>query len=104
MINDPWLSLRQFLRHPILVGALLAARHHPYADVVVSGLPWAAFGADRQRTVLDAVLASLHPAGVLTTFAYRHALPSPPARRFRRLLESRFEEVVLGRTVWRNVP
>ncbi|MEU8022537.1 MULTISPECIES: class I SAM-dependent methyltransferase [Micromonospora] len=86
------------------LGSLLADRGHPYADVVVSGLPWAAFAAERQRAVLDGVLAGLGPAGVFTTFAYRHTLPTPPARRFRRLLEGRFEEVVVGRTVWRNVP
>ena len=86
------------------LGDLLAARRHPYADVVVSGLPWAAFSVGRQRTVLGAVTAGLSESGVFTTFAYRHALWSPPARRFRELLDRMFDEVTVGRTVWTNLP
>ncbi|MFG3558177.1 class I SAM-dependent methyltransferase [Micromonospora sp. NPDC047557] len=87
-----------------VLGDLLVARSLPYADVVVSGLPWAAFSGQRQRAVLDAVTGVLGPGGVFTTFAYRHALCSPPARRFRRLLDRTFEEVTVGRTVWANLP
>ncbi|MFI7209767.1 class I SAM-dependent methyltransferase [Micromonospora maritima] len=83
---------------------VLADRHLPAADVVVSGLPWAAFGAGRQIAVLDAVLRALRPGGAFTTFAYRHALTTRPARRFRRLLTGSFEEVTVGRTVWSNLP
>ncbi|MFE9189346.1 class I SAM-dependent methyltransferase [Micromonospora sp. NPDC007208] len=83
---------------------LLATQRSPYADVVVSGLPWAVFTAQRQRTVMGAVCRALGAGGVFTTFAYRHALPTPAARRFRRLLDDRFEEVTVGRTVWRNLP
>lgn len=84
--------------------ALLASRGHPYADVIVSGLPWAAFGRTRQRELLEAVVTALPPAGVFTTFAYVHARWSGPARRFHRALEDRFEEVVPGRTIWANLP
>ena len=83
---------------------VLTERHLPAADVVVSGLPWAAFGAGRQLAVLDAVRAALRPSGVFTTFAYRHALATRPARRFRRLLTGAFDEVTIGRTVWANLP
>ncbi|MFI2709581.1 class I SAM-dependent methyltransferase [Micromonospora sp. NPDC018662] len=83
---------------------VLADRQLPAADVVVSGLPWAAFGAGRQLAVLDAVLRALRPDGVFTTFAYRHALATRPARRFKRLLAGGFEEVTIGRTVWTNLP
>ncbi|BCJ49762.1 hypothetical protein Asp14428_12370 [Actinoplanes sp. NBRC 14428] len=34
------------------LGDVLAARGHPRADVIVSGLPWAAFGGDRQDALL----------------------------------------------------
>ena len=44
------------------------------------------------------------PHGAFTTFAYLHALWSPPARRLRRELERTFQEVVPGRTVWANLP
>ena len=84
--------------------AILGAHGHPHADVIVSGLPWAAFREAQQRELLDAVASSLPSYGVFTTFAYIHARWSGPARRFRRALESRFDEVVLGRTVWANLP
>ncbi|GAA0243044.1 SAM-dependent methyltransferase [Cryptosporangium japonicum] len=74
------------------------------ADVVVSGLPWAAFRPARQTEILGAIAGALRPEGAFTTFAYVHARWSGPARRFRRLLDTRFEEVVVGRTVWANLP
>jgi phospholipid N-methyltransferase len=83
---------------------VLARRGFGRADVVVSGLPWAAFAEDRQRDVLAAVLAALPPHGAFTTFAYAHARWAPPARRLLHLLQSRFDEVVVGRTVWANLP
>jgi phosphatidylethanolamine/phosphatidyl-N-methylethanolamine N-methyltransferase len=73
-------------------------------DAVVSGLPWAVFPQALQESILDAVLAALKPGGELRTFAYVHALKLGPARRFRQLLEERFERVELSSTVWRNGP
>ena len=83
---------------------VLARRGIAAADVVVSGLSWAAFSPTRTHNVLTAVAASLVPHGAFTTFAYLHALWSPPARRLRRELERTFQEVVPGRTVWANLP
>ncbi|WP_432832052.1 class I SAM-dependent methyltransferase [Dactylosporangium sp. CA-092794] len=83
---------------------VLARRGHRHADVIVSGLPWAAFTPGRQDDLLDAVVAGLAPHGAFTTFAYTHTRWAPPARRLRRTLRARFEEVVLGRTVWANMP
>ncbi|GAA5050445.1 methyltransferase domain-containing protein [Thermocatellispora tengchongensis] len=83
---------------------MLAERGLPAADVVVSGLPWAAFSQERQRRLLGAVTASMVPGAAFTTFAYVHAMPLATARRFRRLLHEVFEEVVPSRTVWRNLP
>ncbi|WP_239090765.1 class I SAM-dependent methyltransferase [Asanoa iriomotensis] len=83
---------------------ILAARGLSHADVIVSGLPWAAFAESQQRDVLSAAVRSLAPDGVFTTFAYVHARWAPPARRLRDALENRFDEVVLGRTVWANLP
>nr|BFE64700.1 methyltransferase domain-containing protein [Dactylosporangium thailandense] len=84
--------------------AMLAERGHQRADVIVSGLPWAAFAPGLQDDLLDAVSGGLAPHGAFTTFAYTHTRWAPPALRLRRLLRDRFEEVVLGRTVWANVP
>ncbi|GAA2414004.1 class I SAM-dependent methyltransferase [Nonomuraea africana] len=83
---------------------LLRERGLARADVVVSGLPWAAFPEDLQDRLLGAVISTLCPSGAFTTFSYIHAMPLSSARRFRALLSDRFEEVVLGRTVWRNTP
>jgi len=83
---------------------LLAGRGVGAVDVVISGLPWAVFPADHQRAVLDAVTTVLRPTGAFATFSYAHARVLPPARAFRRRLAAAFEEVVAGRTVWRNLP
>ncbi|MFI6387747.1 class I SAM-dependent methyltransferase [Nonomuraea sp. NPDC050540] len=84
--------------------ALLTRRGHLPADVIVSGLPWAAFPPAKQRDVLDAVVGSLSREGAFTTFAYAHLRWATPARRLRRSLEASFEEVVVGRTIWANIP
>lgn len=86
------------------LGEVLAERGHRRADVIVSGLPWAAFAPDQQDELLNAVTDSLTPDGAFTTFAYTFARWAPPARRLRRSLHEQFEEVVTGRTVWANVP
>ncbi|NLU74916.1 methyltransferase domain-containing protein [Streptomyces sp. HNM0575] len=83
---------------------LLAERGLDKADVVVSGLPWASFSDDVQREILSAVSDVLAPDGAFTTFGYIHALRLSSALRFRDLLHTTFEEVVPGRTVWRNLP
>jgi phosphatidylethanolamine/phosphatidyl-N-methylethanolamine N-methyltransferase len=86
------------------LGAVLEQRGIGPIDVVVSGLPWAAFAERHQHDVLTAVVAAMAPDAVFTTFAYVHARWAPPARRLLRSLESRFDEVVVGRTVWANLP
>jgi len=83
---------------------VLTDRGIAHADVIVSGLPWAAFPAQQQEHLLDAVVDSLSPDGAFTTFAYVHSRWTPAARRLQRQLETRFEEVLVGRTVWRNIP
>ncbi|MCZ2850529.1 class I SAM-dependent methyltransferase [Modestobacter sp. VKM Ac-2978] len=86
------------------LGTVLTDRGIAHADVVVSGLPWAAFGPQQQEHLLDTVVTGLSSDGVFTTFAYVHSRWTPAARRFRRALEARFDEVLIGRTVWRNLP
>ncbi|NJC11425.1 phospholipid N-methyltransferase [Micromonospora profundi] len=83
---------------------ILTVRGLDHADVIVSGLPWAAFTPGRQDDLLAAVTAVLAPHGAFTTFAYAHTRWMPPARRLRHSLGERFEEVVRGRTERANVP
>ncbi|MGW4483015.1 class I SAM-dependent methyltransferase [Amycolatopsis sp. NPDC004368] len=73
-------------------------------DVVISGLPWTAMPASRQTRVLDSVCTALTSHGRFTTFAYAHTAWTPSARRFARLLRSRFSVVERTRVVWRNLP
>ncbi|HJP73167.1 MAG TPA: methyltransferase domain-containing protein [Pseudonocardiaceae bacterium] len=83
---------------------LLAGAGIERADAVVSGLPWALLGKQVQERIVDQVARALAPHGAFTTFAYVHALPMSPARRFRALLRTRFDEVLPTRCVWRNTP
>ncbi|WP_422768966.1 hypothetical protein ACN28C_19415 [Plantactinospora sp. WMMC1484] len=71
---------------------------------MVSGLPWAAFTEARQRDLLAAAVQALSPQGVFSTFAYVHARCTRPARTLLRTVGSLFDEVVISRTVWANLP
>jgi phospholipid N-methyltransferase len=86
------------------LGDVLTRRAAGAVDVVVSGLPWVAFAESRQRDVLSAVASALPAHGVFTTFAYVHTRWAPPARHLLRSLHARFDEVVISRTVWANLP
>ncbi|MGV9774468.1 class I SAM-dependent methyltransferase [Streptosporangium sp. NPDC003464] len=83
---------------------LLQERGFHRADAVVSGLPWAAFSEETQTRLMDAVVAIMDSNTAFTTFAYSFAKRLPPAQRFRQRLFDTFEEVVVGRTVWGNLP
>lgn len=100
-------------RYPQVDVAVADARHLreeltdrglDHADVIVSGLPWAAFAPGLQDDLLRAVTHALAPHGAFTTFAYTYTRWAPPARRLRQSLGERFDEVVVSRTVWANVP
>ena len=73
-------------------------------DCVISGLPWVLFSVVEQRRLLDPLVLALRPGGRFATFAYTHAAWLPAGRRFRRLLDDAFDEVVVGAQVWRNLP
>lgn len=83
---------------------ILAQQGIERADMIISGLPWAAFPASLQQSIMDAVRTVLASGGVFATFAYIHALKLPPAVRFRTMLEGQFDRVRTSRTVWRNLP
>jgi len=100
-------------RHPELaihracvsdLAAICRAAGVPAVDLVISGLPWAAFGDEGQARFLGAIHDALRPGGQFATFAYSHAARLPAGRRFRRLLTKTFAEVSRSRSVWRNLP
>ena len=86
------------------LASLLAERELQRADAVISGLPWSLFDRGTQGAILDQVVSVIGDSGVFATFAYSQALVLPSARRFRHSLRERFDEVVMTRTVWRNLP
>ncbi|MPZ64000.1 MAG: SAM-dependent methyltransferase [Pseudonocardiaceae bacterium] len=74
------------------------------ADVVVSGLPWAAFAGAGSPTLLDQLPGCLGGNGALTQLGYAATRWAPPARRQLDELCRSFEEVTTSRTIWRNLP
>lgn len=86
------------------LGKLLAEHDVDRVDAVICGLPWALFDDATQADVLGEVSRAIGDSGAFTTFAYCHGMALPAARRFRATLRSRFDEVLVSATVWRNVP
>lgn len=84
--------------------SILADHGVEQADLIISGLPWAALPEAFRDATLDGVSAVLAPGGVFTTFGYTWVRGTTRARCFRRALGTRFEEVVTGRAVLRNLP
>ncbi|AHH93558.1 methyltransferase domain-containing protein [Kutzneria viridogrisea] len=70
------------------------------ADVVISGLPWAAY----QGPLIPAIAEAMAPTGTFTQFTYVWTRWAAPSRRQLAGLRGAFEEVVLSRTIWQNVP
>jgi phospholipid N-methyltransferase len=110
---NPVLAARLARQHPAVEVVRADARHLPEllgergiteADVIVSGLPWVGFDSATQQALLHAVCAVLGADGVFVTFGYAASRWTPPARRFRQLVRQAFDEVVIGRTIRRNVP
>lgn len=83
---------------------ILAARGLDGADYILSGLPWVAFAGPVGRALVDTIAGSLTPAGVYTQFTYAWTRWAPPARRQLAQLRSAFDEVLIARTIWRNLP
>ena len=73
-------------------------------DVIISGLPWAAFSDEDQTNYLDATMEVLRPGGQFITFGYLQGLLLPAGRRFRRKLQGYFSEVRVSKPVWANLP
>lgn len=91
---DPWFDLAN----------VLAGHGIEQVDVVICARPWSLSVNERRVRVVSQAIAALAPGGVFTTIAYAHARWTPSAVRLRGCLRAQFEEVVVSRTVWANVP
>jgi len=74
------------------------------ADCIISGLAWGNMLPATQNRIFNAVLSSLAPGGLFTTFAYVHALWLPTSLRFRRRLHQEFSRIETTPIVWGNLP
>ncbi len=74
------------------------------ADCIISGLAWGNMLPATQNRIFDAVLNSLAPGGLFTTFAYVHARWLPTSLRFRKQLFDHFSKIEITPIVWRNLP
>ncbi|MBG0819393.1 methyltransferase domain-containing protein [Planomonospora sp. ID91781] len=73
-------------------------------DAVVSALPWTLFDGSQQERILDQICAVMRPEAAFATISAHPSSFFPAAREFRHRLHERFDEIVVSRTVWRNVP
>lgn len=74
------------------------------ADVVLSGLPWAAFRMPGPESLHDLIAGVMAREGAFTQIGYAATRRAAPARAQLADLRAAFEEVTLGRTIWRNFP
>lgn len=84
--------------------SILEEGKHGKADLILSGLPWAAIEFDIQKSILANTYESLGEGGVFSTFAYLHALKMPRARDFAKLINETFPRVETSKVIWRNIP
>ncbi|WP_433787434.1 class I SAM-dependent methyltransferase [Actinomycetospora sp. CA-101289] len=74
------------------------------ADLTVSGLPWLLTAPSRGRSIYEKLARLAAPGGAVTQLAHAWVRVFPTARQVQRNLEASFEEVVVSRTVWANIP
>ena len=82
----------------------LSLHHRRQADCIISGLAWGNMLPPTQRRIFDAVVSSLAPGGLFTTFAYVHAYWFPTSLQFRRRLARHFSRIEATPIIWNNLP
>jgi phospholipid N-methyltransferase len=86
------------------VAHYLALNGRDHVDVVISGLPWAAFPGHLQDQILEPTVRLLRPGGRFSTFAYLQGLALPGGVRLCRSLKRCFSRVEISPVTWQNVP
>ncbi|HEY7812035.1 MAG TPA: hypothetical protein VIC62_02285 [Nakamurella sp.] len=94
----------------VVVGAaadlprILSRRDVDGVDLIISGLPWQSFAGPGGPRLVSIIAGCLAPGGTYTQFTYSWTRWAPPARRQRRSLSEKFDEVQVSRTIWHNLP
>lgn len=104
IVKDKYPSIKIYNEDAANLENLKAEEEIEHIDIVISSLPWAAFSENLQKSILDAVHASLKDGGTFTTFAYLQGALLPTGLKFRKLLRSYFKTVKTSNVIWRNLP
>ena len=73
-------------------------------DLIISGLPFAAFNKKEQMAILSLIYDVLSEKGYFLTFAYTFGTILPSGRHLKNILEDKFSEVKKTTVVWKNIP
>jgi phosphatidylethanolamine/phosphatidyl-N-methylethanolamine N-methyltransferase len=85
------------------IGKYLKKNKKETCDCVISGLPWALLDSSLQEELLNSIYDSLDEGGVFLTIAHITGLIFPPGRRFKKLLDMKFNKVSRSRIIWGNM-
>ncbi|MBN2290309.1 MAG: methyltransferase domain-containing protein [Candidatus Glassbacteria bacterium] len=75
-----------------------------YADIIISGLPWAFFSNQKQNEIMRNTLDVLADGGEFATYAYLHGTLLPSAKRFKNRLYQDFARVEQSSVALLNIP
>ena len=72
--------------------------------LIISGLPWANFNVELQKSILGSTVENLHEEGTFFNFCLCSCSQNEKAQAFKSLLGDHFNDVKVSKVVWRNVP
>lgn len=86
------------------VESILSDRELGVVRAIISGLPFASLPLDVQENVVQGTHDVLAEDGEFRTFQYVHAYRLRAARRFREMMDAKFDSYIRSSPVLRNVP
>ncbi|HBM15723.1 MAG TPA: ribosomal RNA adenine dimethylase domain-containing protein [Lentisphaeria bacterium] len=104
IVQDKYPSVRIYNENAANLVKLKDGEEIEHIDLIISSLPWAAFPEHLQKSILDAIHASLKDGGIFTTFAYLQGALLPSGLKFKRMLKKYFRKVQISEVIWRNLP
>lgn len=82
---------------------IMKTRNMPYADIIISGIPFAMLKKNEQKILLEQIHNALGKNGIFCTFAY--TIPTIMANNFKKQLFNIFNNnVYTSPIVWQNIP